>query len=87
VGVYSMAIFAHLPVQAQVQNSNDIKPITLESAIKRTLANAPYLHEFTFKQQALEGELKTAALKPELNAGIELENFLGTGEVSGIKDT
>ncbi|WP_371194550.1 TolC family protein [Glaciecola sp. SC05] len=87
VGVYSMAIFAYLPVQAQVQNSNEIKPITLESAIKRTLANAPYLYEFTFKQQALEGELKTAALKPELNAGIELENFLGTGAVSGIKDT
>jgi cobalt-zinc-cadmium efflux system outer membrane protein len=87
MGVYSMVIFAYLPVQAQVQNSNEIKPITLESAIKRTLANAPYLHEFTFKQQALEGELKTAALKPELNASIELENFLGTGAVSGIKDT
>jgi cobalt-zinc-cadmium efflux system outer membrane protein len=87
MGVYSMVIFAYLPVQAQVQNSNEIKPITLESAIKRTLANAPYLHEFSFKQQALEGELKTAALKPELNASIELENFLGTGAVSGIKDT
>jgi cobalt-zinc-cadmium efflux system outer membrane protein len=86
-GVYSIAVFAYLPAQAQIQNSNETKPITLQSAIKRTLANAPFLHEFTFKQQALEGELKTAALKPELNAGIELENFLGTGEVSGIKGT
>ncbi|MDP5129824.1 MAG: TolC family protein [Paraglaciecola sp.] len=87
LGVYSVAVFAYLPVQAQVQNNSEKKSITLEGAIKRTLANAPYLHEFTFKKQALEGELKTAALKPELNAGIELENFLGTGEVSGIKDT
>ena len=61
--------------------------ITLQSAIKRTLANAPELHEFTFKQQANEGDIKTASLKPSLNAGIELENFLGTGEVSGIKDS
>jgi cobalt-zinc-cadmium efflux system outer membrane protein len=61
--------------------------ITLQSAIKRTLANAPELHEFTFKQQAIEGDIKTASLKPSLNAGIELENFLGTGEVSGIKDS
>jgi cobalt-zinc-cadmium efflux system outer membrane protein len=82
-----MAVFAYLPVQAQVQYNSETKPITLDRAIKRTLANAPYWHEFNFKQQALEGELKTAALKPALNAGIELENFLGTGEVSGIKDT
>jgi cobalt-zinc-cadmium efflux system outer membrane protein len=61
--------------------------ITLQSAIKRTLANAPELHEFTFKQQAIEGNIKTASLKPSLNAGIELENFLGTAEVSGIKDS
>jgi cobalt-zinc-cadmium efflux system outer membrane protein len=61
--------------------------ITLQSAIKRTLANAPELHEFTFKQQAIEGDIKTASLKPALNAGIELENFLGTSEVSGFKDT
>ncbi|GBL02892.1 TolC family protein [Glaciecola sp. KUL10] len=87
LSVYSIAVFAYLPAHAQLQSSNETKSISLESAIKRTLANAPYLHEFAFKQQALKGELKTAALKPELNASIELENFLGTGEVSGIKDT
>lgn len=87
LGAYSMAVFAYLPAQAQVQHNSETKPITLDNAIKRTLANAPYLHEFTFKQQALESELKTAVLKPALTAGIELENFLGTGEVSGIKDT
>jgi len=83
----TLAAFSGSLVQAQVENSSDVKQISLENAIKRTLANAPYLHEFAFKQKAVEGELKTAALKPELNAGIELENFLGTGEVSGIKDT
>ncbi|MEP0354406.1 TolC family protein [Paraglaciecola sp.] len=68
-------------------NSIPNSALTLQSAIKLTLANAPELHEFTFKQQAIEGDIKTASLKPELIAGIEVENFLGTGEVSGIKDT
>lgn len=84
--IFTVAAVSGSLARAQVDNS-DVKQINLESAIKRTLANAPFLHEFTFKQKAVEGELKTAALKPELQAGIELENFLGTGEVSGIKDT
>ncbi|PRO72668.1 TolC family protein [Alteromonas alba] len=60
--------------------------ITLEDAIKRTLADNPNLHEFEFRQQVLAGETKTAGLKPGLIAGVELENFLGTGEVSGLKE-
>nr|WP_297347442.1 TolC family protein [uncultured Glaciecola sp.] len=85
--IFTVSVFACTPAQARVENSSDVKQISLKSAIKRTLANAPYLYEFAFKQKALEGELKTAALKPELQAGIELENFLGTGIVSGIRDT
>ena len=49
--------------------------ITLEDAIKRTLADNPNLHEFEFRQQVLAGETKTAGLKPGLIAGVELENF------------
>ena len=76
----------HTVVVAQT-NSITIREMTLQSAIQRTLANSPELHEFTYRQQAIEGEIKTASLKPALNVGIEMENFLGTGEVSGIKDT
>jgi cobalt-zinc-cadmium efflux system outer membrane protein len=61
-------------------------PITLESAIKRTLANNPQLHEFDFKQQVITGEAKTAALKPGYAVGVEAENFLGSGDVSGIQN-
>jgi len=68
-------------------NSIPNHEITLQRAIQRTLANAPALHEFTFRQQAIEGEIKTASLKPALNAGIDVENFLGSGDVSGIKGT
>ena len=44
------------------------------------------MYEFEFKQRVIDGESKTAALKPALSAGVELENLLGTGEVSGIKE-
>ncbi|MDO6533077.1 TolC family protein [Alteromonas stellipolaris] len=76
----------HTVVVAQTNSTNNLE-MTLQSAIQRTLTNSPELHEFTYRQQALEGEIKTASLKPEITAGIELENFLGTGDVSGTKDT
>ncbi|MEQ3652063.1 MAG: TolC family protein [Glaciecola sp.] len=60
--------------------------IALESAIKRTMANEPLLYEFSVKQRILEGDTKTASLKPAYSMGVEVENVLGTGEVSGIKD-
>jgi cobalt-zinc-cadmium efflux system outer membrane protein len=67
-------------------NENVPQTITLESAIKRTMANEPLLYEFSVKQRILESDAKTAALKPEYSMGVEVENVLGTGEVSGIKE-
>ena len=73
--------FVDKSVQAPIRET-----LTLEDAIRLTLANNPSLYEFKFKQRVIDGESKTAALKPALNAGVELENFLGTGEVSGLKE-
>ena len=86
VSMMIVLLTTHTVVAAQT-NSTSSREMTLQSAIQRTLTNSPELHEFTYRQQAVEGEIKTASLKPALNAGIEVENFLGTGEVSGIKDT
>ncbi|WP_039988328.1 TolC family protein [Paraglaciecola arctica] len=71
---------------AALNDADNTFPMTLESAIKRTLANNPQLHEFDFRQQVITGEAKTAALKPGYVMGVEVENFLGSGEVAGIKD-
>jgi len=84
VSTMLVLLATHTMVAAQT-NSTPNSKMTLQSAIQRTLTNSPELHEFTYKQEAIEGEIKTASLKPALNAGIEVENFLGTGEVSGIK--
>ncbi|MCC5450719.1 TolC family protein [Rheinheimera sp. UJ51] len=67
-------------------NENVFQTITLENAIKRTMANEPLLYEFSVKQQILKSDAKTAALKPAYSLGVEVENVLGTGEVSGIKE-
>lgn len=61
-------------------------PMTLEKAIKHTLAHNPQLHEFDVKQRIMKGEAKTAALKPRYALGVEVENVLGSGEASGIKN-
>ena len=86
VSMMIVLLTTHTVVIAQTNSTNNLE-MTLQSAIQRTLTNSPELHEFTYRQQALEGEIKTASLKPEITAGIELENFLGTGDVSGTKDT
>lgn len=86
VSMMIVLLTTHTVVVAQT-NSTTNREMTLQSAIQRTLTNSPELHEFTYRQQAVEGEIKTASLKPEVTAGIELENFLGTGDVSGTKDT
>jgi len=64
-----------------------VSSVTLESALKRTLSNNPDLLVFDFKSASLEGEAKTAKLRPQMAVGIEVENVLGTGDVSGIRDT
>ena len=84
----TMLVLATANTVASAQTNNlPHGTMTLQSASKRTLANSPELHEFTFRQKAIEGDIKTASLKPALNVGAEVENFLGSGDVSGIKES
>ncbi|MFQ3197121.1 MAG: cobalt-zinc-cadmium efflux system outer membrane protein [Paraglaciecola sp.] len=85
--IVTISALATTQVQATTTRNFTSSEMTLQSAIKRTIANTPDLHEFTFKQEAIEGEIKTASRPPPLNAGIEVDNFLGTGEVADIKGT
>ena len=64
-------------------NDLTVDSVSLSEAIQRTLANNPQLTAFKYKQKRLDGELATAGLKPEYNVSAELENFAGTGDVSG----
>jgi len=86
LGASALAMSAIDNAYAVKKEPADAFPITLERAIKQTLANNPQLHEFDFKRQIVAGDAKTAELRPGYSLGVELGNFLGTSEVSGIKD-
>ncbi|WP_281557616.1 TolC family protein [Thalassomonas sp. RHCl1] len=58
--------------------------LTLASAIKRALKEHPSLKVFNYRKSALEGQQQTQALTPGYELGVELENFAGTGDLSGI---
>ena len=81
-------LFSSVTMSSSAQSADaQVSSVTLESALKRTLSNNPDLLVFDFKSASLEGEAKTAKLRPQMAVGIEVENVLGTGDVSGIRDT
>jgi cobalt-zinc-cadmium efflux system outer membrane protein len=78
--ITGVALIVLLVVSLPLQASSSI---TLASAIEQTLAKNPDLQVFPFKEKALQGKAQTEALRPALEAGIEVENFAGSGDFSG----
>ncbi len=70
--------FASLPAKADTS-------LTLASALERTLEKNPELQVFPLREMALQGRAQTDALHPAVEAGIELENFAGSGDYSGTE--
>ncbi|WP_414729710.1 TolC family protein [Zhongshania aliphaticivorans] len=58
-------------------------PMTLQTAIQKTLGQNPQLHQFTFTQLKLQAQRESTTLKPAYNLGLEVENFAGSGEMEG----
>lgn len=58
--------------------------LSLDTALKRALAQNPSLKVYDFRSSALIGQLKTANLKPGYQLGVEAENFSGSDELSGF---
>lgn len=59
--------------------------LSLRDAITATLAHNPQLSSFQFHRDALEGELQTAALKPEFRLATSVENVAGSGDYKGTQ--
>jgi cobalt-zinc-cadmium efflux system outer membrane protein len=59
--------------------------LTLEAAISRVLASNPSLRAEGASVQALSQQARLDGLKPAPTIGAEVENFGGTGAVSGVK--
>ena len=60
------------------------KPLTLSEALSRTMAQNPGLQVFDFRLQGLDGRRITADQNPALEAGLEVENFLGSDNLRGV---
>ena len=59
-------------------------PLTLADALSRTVAQNPSLRVFDFRLQGLEGKSLTADQAPAYEAGLEVENILGSGALQGV---
>lgn len=63
------------------------KDINLTTAINLMTDNNPSLRQFAFKQTALDGDLQTANLKPEMVIGFDAENILGSSPYTGLSQS
>lgn len=57
--------------------------LTLAEAMEHTMAKNPALQVFPLREKGLQGSAMTDALRPALEAGVEFENFAGSGDTSG----
>ena len=60
------------------------KPLTLSKALSRAMAQNPGLQVFDLRLQGLDGRRITADQNPALEAGLEVENFLGSDNLRGV---
>ncbi|MBW2941464.1 TolC family protein [Zhongshania aquimaris] len=69
------------PICAHATNRN----ISLATAITKTLAQNPQLHQYDLKQSGLASQLATQKLRPRVSASVEVENFAGSGDYASSK--
>ncbi|MEX2150142.1 MAG: TolC family protein [Steroidobacteraceae bacterium] len=70
------AAWATEPASAQAE-------LTLADALRAASANNPALRGVPFELQALEGRRRQAGARPNPELELELENFAGSGDLSG----
>jgi cobalt-zinc-cadmium efflux system outer membrane protein len=78
VAVWVAVLFAVQPARAADR-------LTLDDAIARAGSTHPELRLFEARGEVLSAEREAAIQRPPLVAGFQVENALGTGELSGLK--
>ncbi|WP_018624940.1 TolC family protein [Kangiella aquimarina] len=79
----------HAPQQSIAMENMSVAKLTLnlQQALKMTLDSNPELELFQYQFKELEGAMTTASVKPSYQLGVELENFSGNGEYSGLDNS
>jgi cobalt-zinc-cadmium efflux system outer membrane protein len=60
--------------------------LTLDQAMGRTLDKHPDLKLFGYTERTLQAEADVASQRPPINAGLRMQNALGTNETTGFKN-
>lgn len=61
------------------------EPLTLSDALARALLKNPSLQAYAFETRVAEARVLQAGIRPNPELAIGVENFLGTGALSGVK--
>ena len=81
-GLFAACIaLLHTPATAQAADAD----LSLQQAAKRVLSSHPQLQVFDWRIKAAEGQQQRSELKPGFELGIEVDDVLGNGEMSGVK--
>jgi cobalt-zinc-cadmium efflux system outer membrane protein len=75
-----------LAPEVRAAESAAATPLTLKQAISAALSGNPELQAFAFQFRAQDARARQAALRPALQASLEVANVLGTGKMRGIND-
>ena len=77
-------LFGIFSLSANAQNISANRQLTLSDAISFTLDQNPQLHQFRVKRDGLFGQRASSNLSPVLSLDVEVENFTGSGDFSGV---
>lgn len=61
------------------------EPLTLAAALAAALQNNPSLQAYAFESRVAEARVLQAGIRPNPELAVGVDNFLGTGALSGVK--
>ena len=79
----SSAPFASAALSAEATNTETVNKLTLDQAIINVLERSPLLQAADFESKAAAARIRTAQQSTSYRGIIELENFAGSGPLSG----
>jgi cobalt-zinc-cadmium efflux system outer membrane protein len=65
-------------------DTNDVLQLTLPQAAALVLERNPHLQSAQFGRNAAEAQLSAASMEPQWSVSVDVEDFLGTGPLSGF---
>lgn len=82
--LFILWVVLSIPVTWSQEEPFDVPSLTLSQAAELTLQRNPRLRSVPFGREAASAALDQAALKPQWSVSLQVEDFAGTGALSGF---